>query len=123
MTFSMSNADFYGTSGPLVYVTLQADGDASTGAKTATIASQVFTEWNGDQSKWADVSFTVTVGSSLLIGDVTGEGTVNAADVIALANYILGRGTLANEAAAYVNDDTKIDIQDVAALIGIIKKM
>ena len=123
MTFSMSNADFYGTTGPLVYVTLLADGDASTGAKTATIASQVFTEWNGDQSKWADVSFTVTVGSSLLIGDVTGEGNVNAADVTALVNYILGRGTLANEAAAYVNDDTKIDIQDVAALIGIIKNM
>jgi hypothetical protein len=70
-----------------------------------------------------DVSFTVTVGSSLLIGDVTGEGNVNAADVTALVNYILGRGTLANEAAAYVNDDTKIDIQDVTARIGIIKKM
>ena len=123
MTFSMSNADFYGLTGPLVYVMLQADGDASTGAKTATIAQQVFTEWNGDQSKWADVSFTVTVGSSLLIGDVTGEGNVNAADVTALVNYILGRGTLANEAAAYVNDDTKIDIQDVTALIGIIKKL
>ena len=61
--------------------------------------------------------------AEVLKGDVTGEGNVNAADVTALVNYILGRGTLANEAAAYVNDDTKIDIQDVAALIGIIKKM
>ena len=59
----------------------------------------------------------------LLKGDVNGDGFVTAADVTALVNYILGRGTLANEAAAYVNDDTKIDIQDVAALIGIIKKM
>lgn len=56
-------------------------------------------------------------------GDVTGDGFVTADDVIALANYILGRGILANEAAAYVNDDDKIDIADVAALIGIIKNM
>ena len=56
-----------------------------------------------------------------LIGDVTGDGIVNAADVIALVDYILGRGTLANKAAAYVNDDDKIDIADVAALIGLIK--
>ena len=54
---------------------------------------------------------------------MTGEGNVNAADVTALANYIVGNGTLANEAAADVNDDTKIDIQDVTALIEIIKKM
>ena len=72
-----------------------------------------------------EVETTVSVLSTaeVLKGDVTGEGNVNAADVTALVNYILGKGTLANEAAAYVNDDTKIDIQDVAALIEIIKNM
>jgi hypothetical protein len=35
----------------------------------------------------------------------------------------LGNGTLANEAAADVNGDTKVDIKDVAALIEIIKNM
>ena len=70
------------------------------------------------------VETTVSVLSTaeVLKGDVTGEGNVNAADVTALVNYILGKGTLANEPAAYVNDDTKIDIQDVAALIGLIGK-
>ena len=68
-----------------------------------------------------DVSFTITVGSAFLVGDVTGDGVVNAAAVTALANYIVGNGTLANEPAAYVNDDDKIDIADVAALIGLIK--
>ena len=72
-----------------------------------------------------EVETTVSVLSTaeVLKGDVTGEGNVNAADVTALVNYILGKGTLANVAAAYVNDDTKIDIQDVTALIGIIKNM
>ncbi len=120
MTFSMSNAEFSGTTGPLVYVTLQADAAVETGEKTATVTSQVFTESSGTQSKWADVSFTITVGTSLLVGDVTGNGIVDGDDVTALANYIVGRGTLANEAAAYVNGDERIDIADVVALIGII---
>lgn len=120
MSYSMNSWEFYGTSGPLLYVTLQADADAA-GVLTAQITSQVLTETDGQLSKWDDISFTITVGSSLIVGDVTGEGIVNAADVTALVNYILGKGTLANEAAAYVNDDDKIDIQDVTALIELVK--
>lgn len=71
----------------------------------------------------ADVTFTVTMKSDPVKGDVTDDGFLDSEDVFALVYYILGRGTLANEAAAYVNDDTKIDIQDVTALIEIIKKM
>ena len=56
-----------------------------------------------------------------ILGDVTGDGQLTAADVTALANYILGRGTPANEAAADVNGDTKVDIADMAALIELIK--
>lgn len=122
MTFSMNNSEFYGTEGPVVYMTLLADANVSTGAKTATIASQVFTESSGDQSKWTDVSFTITIGSTLLVGDVNNDGYVTAADVTALANYLVGRGTLVNEAAAYVNDDDKIDIADLTALIKEIKR-
>ena len=121
MTFSMNNSEFYGTEGPVAYVTLQADAIVSTGAKTATIASQVFTESSGDQSKWTDVSFTITVGSSVLVGDVNNDTKVDAKDVTALANYLVGRGTLANEAAADVNDDKKVDIADVAKLISLVK--
>ena len=65
------------------------------------------------------VETTMTV---LLKGDVNGDGYVNAEDVTALANYIIGRGTLANKAAAYLNDDNKIDIADVAALIELVGK-
>ena len=52
--------------------------------------------------------------------DVNNDGVVNSADVTAVVDYIIGRGTLVNEAAAYVNGDNRIDIADVAALISLI---
>lgn len=76
-----------------------------------------FVKHTGEKVKLADVSFKVTIGE---LGDVTGEGLVDFDDVIALANYIVGNGTLANESAADVNGDTKISIADVTELIKII---
>ena len=61
LTFSMTNAEFYETSGALVKLTLQAADGIGSGAKTATIKSQVFTEVGGDQAKWSDLNFTITV--------------------------------------------------------------
>ena len=61
LAFSMMNTEFYGTEGALVYVTLQASESISEGNKTATIQSQVFTEISGEQYKWDDFSFTVTI--------------------------------------------------------------
>ena len=62
------------------------------------------------------------IWNGVLSGDVTGDGFVTTDDVTALVDYILGRGTLVNEPAAYLNDDDKIDIADVAALISLIRK-
>jgi hypothetical protein len=66
LSFSMTNAEFYGTSGTLVNVTLAADEDIETGKKTATISSQVFTEVEGEQVKWSDVSFSINVPSAVV---------------------------------------------------------
>ena len=77
---------------------------------------------SGAESQNYEISYVSgTLIVELLKGDVTGDGLLNAADVTALVNYILGKGTLANEAAAYVNDDDKIDIADLTALIELIK--
>ena len=66
LCFSMSNAELYGTSGTLITMTLHASENASTGAKTGSIKSQVFTEASGDQVKWNDVSFTVTIAAAVV---------------------------------------------------------
>ena len=61
LSFSITNAEYYGTSGALVYVTLQTDENISGGNKTATIQSQVFTEVSGGQHKWSDTTFTIEI--------------------------------------------------------------
>ena len=68
-----------------------------------------------------DVTFTVTMKSEPVKGDVTDDGLLDSEDVFALVNYILGLGELANTAAADVNGDETVDIADVAALIELVK--
>ena len=66
LCFSMSNAELYGTSGALITLTLHAAENASSGAKAGSIKSQVFTEASGDQVKWNDFSFTVSVEAAVV---------------------------------------------------------
>ena len=57
--FSMSNSEFEDSEGDLLYVTLRAAETVGSGTKTATIKSQVFTQGDGTQVKWSDLSFTI----------------------------------------------------------------
>ena len=77
LTFSMSNAEFYGTSGAIVNLTLQADENISSGEKTATIVSQVFTEAGGTQHKWDNISFTITIAAAA-IPEITADNKSRA---------------------------------------------
>lgn len=90
LCFSMSNAEFSGTSGALVNMTLQADGNASADAKVGQIKSQVFTETNGNQVKWENVPFIIT---TMLKGDVDGDGKVTAQDASLILQYVAGKIT------------------------------
>ena len=74
LAFSMTNTEFHGTDGALVYVTLQADEDISGGNKTATIQSQVFTEVSGEQHKWNDTAFQITIEASTGVKDLMTNG-------------------------------------------------
>ena len=64
LAFSMSNAEFYGTSGPLVNITLQANSNISSGTNVAALRSQVFTATDGSQYKWSDKSFCIQINVS-----------------------------------------------------------
>ena len=64
LAFSMSNAELYGTNGPLVNITLEADANMDSGANAAALKSQVFTATDGTQYKWSDLPFSIQVNGS-----------------------------------------------------------
>lgn len=120
MSFSLSNAAYGGQEGPLVYVVVEAAADAPSGELTATLRSPVFTQADGTQVKWADVSFAVTIDGEVIAGDVNSDGRVDGLDVVTLARYLVGEDPVPfNAAAANVNGDDGISIADVAGVIEI----
>lgn len=69
----------------------------------------------------ADVSFMVTVGETVLRGDVNDDGVVNVSDVTATINYILGKNPEKfNFSTADVTGDGSINVSDVTGIINII---
>ena len=121
LCFSMTNAEFYGTSGALVNITLQTDENVSVGMKEGLIESQVFTEIDGSQVKWDDVSFSISIkeaGPAVIKGDVNGDGEVNVADLVAVSNYMAGDDTVSKEKAD-VNSDGEVNVADLVAISNI----
>ena len=72
LCYSMSNAELKGTSGTLINMTLQAARNASAGTKIGNIESQVFTEPNGNQVKWDDLSFKISIAATV-VPEITAE--------------------------------------------------
>ena len=121
MAYSDSNSEFLGTDGPLVHVTLQADAEAAVGAKTVTIASQVFTEPGGEIDKWDDLTFTVNIALPLLRGDVNGDGFVNNDDLTTLVSQIIGLLPIPSDiSASDIDGNNRVDIADVTQLLDIL---
>ena len=61
---------------------------------------------------------TATVASSVMRGDVDGNGTVNISDVTALIDYLLsGNGSNIDLVAADVDNNSSVNISDVTSLI------
>ncbi len=66
----------------------------------------------------AEMHLTVTAGGKT-VGDIDGNGTIDASDVTALINHILGTATH-DATSCDVNADGTVNITDVTALIALI---
>lgn len=74
LAFSMSNSEFYDSEGPLVNVTLKTTDAATAGVLNATIDGQVFTEADGTQHEFSDITFDITVTGVSGIDNVFVDG-------------------------------------------------
>lgn len=93
----------------------------SNGTWTGKESSVVFT-FNANQ-RINTIKITYEVEATepeVLLGDVNNDGAVTIADVTALVNVLLGKGSSYNLDAADVNEDTDVTIADVVALVKMI---
>ena len=109
-----ANAGIYYTCKPNGVVSVSMTGKV-TPKKAGTAKVYVHSNLaNDDNAPYCTV--TVTGSSSVLLGDVNGDGAVNIADVTALIDLLLN-GTSYYNAAADMNQDGSVNIADVTALI------
>ena len=117
---SLSKANFDGTAGALLNLTLDVDEGVTADDYTISLTNIELTTANTQAVNPADVSATLTV-SSVKIADADGNGKVSITDAVAIVSYILGddmAGFVA--AAADVDGNGKITITDAVAVVDMI---
>ena len=117
MSYSPTIKAYSDNSGALVTFNVTADA-SFTGPATIQLRNTLFTTTAGIEVVLADVTCTVTISSSSLLGDVNGDGSVNISDVTALIDYLLsGNASGISLSGADCNRDGSINISDVTSLI------
>ena len=84
-----------------------------TGLPAGTYTATVKVSGTGLTEKSFDVQFTVKDGTSSLIGDVNGDGAIDATDMQRIYAHISGENTFSNPAQGDVNGDGKVDATDM----------
>ena len=109
-----------GNSGAIISVALDIANTLELGDYKVDIYDIVLTATNGLRITPFSVKSTVTLVDAES-GDANHDGEVDVADIIAVANYILGRPSAQfDEIAANVNGDTSIDVADIIGIANII---
>ena len=84
-----------------------------TGLSAGTYTATVKVSGTGVTAQSFDVKFTVKDGTISLIGDVNGDGTIDATDMQRIYAHISGENTFSNPAQGDVNGDGKVDATDM----------
>ena len=117
---SLSKANFDGTAGALLNLTLDVDEGVTADDYTISLTNIELTTANTQAVNPADVSATLTV-SDVKIADADGNGKVSITDAVAIVSYILGDGMDGFVAAAAdVDGNGKITITDAVAVVDMI---
>lgn len=117
---SLSKANFDGTAGALLNLTLDVDEGVTADDYTISLTNIELTTANTQAVNPADVSATLTV-SDVKIADADGNGRVSITDAVAIVSYILGDGMDGFVAAAAdVDGNGKITITDAVAVVDMI---
>ena len=117
---SLSKAVFSGTTGTVVNLTLDVDGNMIVGDYDITLTNIELTTAATQAINPSVVTATLTV-SNVKVGDADGNGKISITDAVAIVSHILGDdidGFVA--AAADVDGNGRITITDAVAVVDII---
>ena len=107
-------------SGAIANVTFDVANTLDLGDYDIDIYDIVLTEDNGLRIAPFSVEGTITLVNAE-VGDANHDGTVDVADIIAVANYILGHpSSNFDETAANVNGDAYVDVADIIGIANLI---
>lgn len=122
LVFSMNNQTFLGSEGALLELSLEVDGDITSGDYPVIVKNIELATSDEEAINPDDVRATLTV-TDVKPADANGDGKVSITDVVAIVNYILGKRTEGfHFAAADMDGNGKITITDVVAVVNKILK-
>ena len=111
--------------GNLVFLTVYGEGSTPlvfkvyTGGQIYVVDQGLNFESNGTVGM--DDPYVITLQNPVLPGDANGDGTVDAADPVAVANYIIGQPPITFvKTAADVNNDGNITVADAVGIVKMI---
>lgn len=115
LVFSLGMNNVSGNSGELFTLSFENTGNVDFNHSEITIDNILISDAKSvnvasHESLIYNVEYTIP-------GDVNSDGTIDVSDIMALANYILGKGVDGfNINVADVNEDNKIDVSDIMKL-------
>lgn len=120
LCYSPNLAIFEGTSGAILNIPLNIEENVENGSYYIQFKDIVLTEKDGQKHAISSYASELDVTESIN-GDSNGDGSVDVADIVVIANHILGN-TPANfiESAADVNGDGSIDVADIVSLANLL---
>ena len=119
---AMDLQDIKGSTGSIITVKVTASETLESGNLNGYFRKVKLSTIDGAGNNYSEMSFPITViETSIILGDVNDDGTVDISDYIGVANHILGNTPEGfNATAADVNNDGSIDISDYIGVANII---
>lgn len=120
LCYSLSLSPFEGNEGELFYITVSVPADAAGDYTLMLKKNLLTTATDNSEVRCQDSSSNLNVWA-YIVGDANGDGEVTVSDIVAAANYILGKNPQPFVLeAADVNGDGDITVTDVVLIARII---
>ncbi len=120
LCYSPSLAVFSGETGAILNVPLSVAENVENGSYYIQFNNIILTEKGGEKHTVSNYASAIEV-TETVNGDCNGDGAVDVADIVAVANHILGNSSASFiVSAADVNGDGAVDVADIVSLANLL---